>query len=488
MALTARVVVEPMRLDDVAAVHEIERLSFRTPWPAYAFEQELRGNRLARYVVARAGDAVVGFAGIWLMVDEAHITTFGVHPGLAAPGDRSPAAARTSPSCRSAIGARRMTLEVRASNEAAQALYRSFGFDVVGRRPRYYTDDGEDALVMTTPELDGRRRCAQIVAGRARPARRMSGPRILAIESSCDETGVAVVVGGRRIEANQVATQVALHAATGGIVPEVAARQQLRWIVPTLEAAIDRGRCRLGRPRRGGGHVRPGAHRLAAGRRELRQGAQRRPRPAAGRREPHRGPHLRELADRCARRASRCRPSRHFRCSASSSAAATRSSSSCTITVATRCSARRSTTRPARRSTRSDGCSGCRIRADRRSRRRPRARAPATRFPASPDRWRLRLQLLRAEDGGPARGRRLSRAGRADPGRRHRRRVRGGRRRRAGHEDGGRGPRSRRRGGGARRRRGRQSRAAGDARRAARRRTGCRCSCRRRRGAPTTAR
>jgi N6-L-threonylcarbamoyladenine synthase len=67
----------------------------------------------------------------------------------------------------------------------------------------------------------------------------MSGPRILAIETSCDETGVAVVVGGRRIVANQVATQIALHAETGGIVPEVAARQQLRWIVPTLEAALD---------------------------------------------------------------------------------------------------------------------------------------------------------------------------------------------------------------------------------------------------------
>jgi N6-L-threonylcarbamoyladenine synthase len=66
----------------------------------------------------------------------------------------------------------------------------------------------------------------------------MSGPRILAIESSCDETGVAVVVDGRRIEANQVASQVALHASTGGIVPEVAARQQLRWIVPTLELAL----------------------------------------------------------------------------------------------------------------------------------------------------------------------------------------------------------------------------------------------------------
>ena len=67
----------------------------------------------------------------------------------------------------------------------------------------------------------------------------MTGPRIMAIETSCDETGVAIVSAGRRIEANQVASQVAIHAATGGIVPEVAARQQLRWIVPTTQAALD---------------------------------------------------------------------------------------------------------------------------------------------------------------------------------------------------------------------------------------------------------
>ena len=67
----------------------------------------------------------------------------------------------------------------------------------------------------------------------------MSGPRILAIETSCDETGVAVIDGGRRIQSNVVASQVALHAATGGIVPEIAARQQLRWIVPTLRKALD---------------------------------------------------------------------------------------------------------------------------------------------------------------------------------------------------------------------------------------------------------
>ncbi len=65
----------------------------------------------------------------------------------------------------------------------------------------------------------------------------MNGPLVLAIESSCDETGIALVEGGRRIHANVVASQVALHAATGGIVPEVAARAHLRWIVPVLEAA-----------------------------------------------------------------------------------------------------------------------------------------------------------------------------------------------------------------------------------------------------------
>jgi len=142
-----------MRLDDVAAVHEIEQLSFRTPWPAYAFEQELKGNRLARYVVARASDRVVGFAGIWMMVDEAHLTTFGVHPDW-----RRQAIGRqlllNLCELSIAIGARRVTLEVRESNEAARALYAAFGFAVVGRRRAYYSDDGEDALVMTTPELE----------------------------------------------------------------------------------------------------------------------------------------------------------------------------------------------------------------------------------------------------------------------------------------------------------------------------------------------
>jgi ribosomal-protein-alanine N-acetyltransferase len=123
------------------------------PWPDDAYRNELATNRLASYVVARAGDRVVGFAGLWVMVDEAHVTTFAVDPrwrrrGV---GERlllgliDIAVARR---------AREATLEVRLSNVPARRLYEKFGFRPVGIRPRYYSDNGEDALIMTTDPLD----------------------------------------------------------------------------------------------------------------------------------------------------------------------------------------------------------------------------------------------------------------------------------------------------------------------------------------------
>lgn len=162
MALIAPVVVEAMRVDDIPAVHEIERRSFATPWPSYAFEQEITGNRMASYLVARAGDRVVGFAGIWLMVDEAHITTFGVDPDWRRQGVGLQMLMAVEELARR-VNARRLTLEVRVSNGPAQALYQRFGFAVVGRRQRYYTDNGEDALIMSTPPLadPGQRRLVE---------------------------------------------------------------------------------------------------------------------------------------------------------------------------------------------------------------------------------------------------------------------------------------------------------------------------------------
>jgi ribosomal-protein-alanine N-acetyltransferase len=143
-----------MEVDDIPAVLEIERLSFSTPWPPEAFTQELTRNRLARYAVARRGTEVVGFAGVWLMVDEAHITTFAVHPDVRRQGVGRRLMEALLVVAES-MGAARLTLEVRVSNVAAQELYRGQGFDMAGRRERYYTDDGEDAFIMTTPLLSG---------------------------------------------------------------------------------------------------------------------------------------------------------------------------------------------------------------------------------------------------------------------------------------------------------------------------------------------
>jgi [ribosomal protein S18]-alanine N-acetyltransferase len=142
-----------MHAGDLDAVQRIERASFTTPWPAYAYRQEIETNRLAHYIVARAGDEIVGFAGMWMMVDQAHVTTFAVDPKWRRKGIGGQMVRALLQMARP-LGARQATLEVRLSNLAARRLYEKFGFRPVGIRPRYYSDDGEDALIMTTDDLD----------------------------------------------------------------------------------------------------------------------------------------------------------------------------------------------------------------------------------------------------------------------------------------------------------------------------------------------
>lgn len=144
--------IEAMGLGDLDAVQEIERRSFRTPWPAHAYRTELETNRLATYLVARLEGRVVGYGGMWLMVDEAHVTTFAVDPDYRRRriGERLLLALLDLASARNA---REATLEVRLSNLAARKLYEKYGFRPVGLRPRYYSDDNEDALIMTTEAL-----------------------------------------------------------------------------------------------------------------------------------------------------------------------------------------------------------------------------------------------------------------------------------------------------------------------------------------------
>ena len=165
------IVLDRMKVDDLPAVYEIERESFSTPWPAHAYRQELETNRLAHYIVARWGDQIIGFAGIWLLVDEAHITTFAVRRTWRRHGVGERLLLALLDLARSR-GAHEATLEVRPSNLPARRLYEKYGFKVVGTRTRYYSDDNEDALIMTTPSLDGLAMHERLVALRAAVATR----------------------------------------------------------------------------------------------------------------------------------------------------------------------------------------------------------------------------------------------------------------------------------------------------------------------------
>ncbi len=178
--------VDPMTAQDITAVMQIEQEAFTAPWSARAYEYELHFNEMAHYFVARpqrvngnpvmpplptpaawwqrllrrdketnnppiaAPRVIAGYGGFWLMVDEAHISTIASHRDerrrgigellLVSMMDRA-----------AEIGAQIATLEARASNLAAQMLYRKYGFEVTGTRTHYYSDNGEDALIMSTP-------------------------------------------------------------------------------------------------------------------------------------------------------------------------------------------------------------------------------------------------------------------------------------------------------------------------------------------------
>ncbi len=165
-------VAQWMRLSDIEQVMPIERASFPAPWPASAYRYELTQNDLSSYLVVREqGPAeveqgvirprllspaqptrILGYGGFWLLLDEAHISTIAVHPdwrgrGL---GEMVLVALVDAAILR---GAGEITLEVRVSNAVAQNLYHKYGFAQVGIRRRYYHDNNEDALIMTTPRV-----------------------------------------------------------------------------------------------------------------------------------------------------------------------------------------------------------------------------------------------------------------------------------------------------------------------------------------------
>ena len=144
--------IEPMRLSDIEAVMCIERAVFPTPWSARAFRHDLTMDRYSHYFVLRGWTEemppLLGYAGFWLWGDEAHIGTIAVHPHWQRRGLGEWILLGVVEQA-AALRAELVTLEVRISNTPAQALYHKLGFRVVGRRRHYYSDTGEDGLIMT---------------------------------------------------------------------------------------------------------------------------------------------------------------------------------------------------------------------------------------------------------------------------------------------------------------------------------------------------
>lgn len=144
--MNERIAVRRMRLSDVDDVWEVDRAAFTQPWSKQAYMNELTMNRSAHYLVLTVDGKVSGFGGMWIMVDEAHVTNVAVHPRVQ--GRRLGWLLMVTLMLWAvSLGARRMTLEVRVSNVRAQNLYRKLGFVATAIRPKYYADL-EDALIM----------------------------------------------------------------------------------------------------------------------------------------------------------------------------------------------------------------------------------------------------------------------------------------------------------------------------------------------------
>lgn len=130
---------------------EIEKQCFTTPWHESAYITEI-SNRSAHYIVAKIGDKIVGFSGMWIIIDEAHITTIGIDPDYRGRkiGEQVLVSMLDEAQRR---GAHRATLEVRESNDVAQNLYRKYGFVPAAIRRGYYSDNGENAVVMWVDDM-----------------------------------------------------------------------------------------------------------------------------------------------------------------------------------------------------------------------------------------------------------------------------------------------------------------------------------------------
>jgi len=139
--------IRSMTVGDLDQVMLLELACFSVPWTKEAFESELVKNQLAHYIVIEENNEIVGYGGVWYIMDEGHITNVAIHPEHRKKGlGKKLVQGMINAAIHYEIN--HMTLEVRKSNVAAITLYERMGFEVAGVRPKYYTDNNEDALIM----------------------------------------------------------------------------------------------------------------------------------------------------------------------------------------------------------------------------------------------------------------------------------------------------------------------------------------------------
>ena len=139
--------IRAANVHDVKPLTAIDEICFSLPWSEQSFFEEITGNAIAQYVIAESEGKIIGYAGIWAILDEGHITNIAVHPDFRRRGIAKALISVLLEATENA-GVKAYTLEVRASNESAIALYECFGFTKSGLRKKYYDDNDEDAVIM----------------------------------------------------------------------------------------------------------------------------------------------------------------------------------------------------------------------------------------------------------------------------------------------------------------------------------------------------
>ncbi len=249
--------LRPMSVNDLDAVSKIESAAYagaaHTPWTRKLFYEELEQPGRSWWVAHDLG-TIIGFAGGHMAGDDFEVDDVAVSPDRRRQGVASRLVSRI---CYDAhvLNAATASLEVDEKNEPARAAYASLGFKEVGRRRAYY-GEGHDALVMRVDlplkvdaehTLDHVEPSASIrpwpIAVGPRDAQTQerlaaAGPLVLSIESSCDETAMAVIDSHGEVCANVVATSIDFHARFGGVVPEIASRKHVEAIVGVYEETM----------------------------------------------------------------------------------------------------------------------------------------------------------------------------------------------------------------------------------------------------------